>query len=145
MSLAPASSRILIVEDAPANIQALSAVLREQGYLLHVAPSGRQALEVLATIRPDLILLDVMMPGMDGFETCARINAEPAWRDSPIIFLAAKTDTGDIVSRLAHGAVAHVSKAIPPRHIEAIVDPEHDMDRVRKEIELRARVGTRAG
>ena len=94
VSHAHAESRILIVEDAPANIQALTAVLRDEGYLLHVATNGRQALEVLGKVRPDLILLDVMMPEMDGFEACTRIKAVPAWRDIPIIFLTAKTETG---------------------------------------------------
>jgi CheY-like chemotaxis protein len=86
-------SRILIVEDTPANIQSLVAVLRQQDYQVSVATNGKQALEVLACLRPDLILLDIMMPEMDGFESCARIKQSPQWQDIPIIFLTARTET----------------------------------------------------
>ncbi len=87
---ARAASRILIVDDTPANIQTLAAVLQQKGYALSVATNGKQALDVLARVKPDLILLDVMMPEMDGFETCSRIKGSPDWRDVPIIFLTAK-------------------------------------------------------
>ena len=90
-------SRILIIDDAPANIQTLSSILKERGYNINIATNGRQGLEVLERIRPDLILLDIMMPEMDGFETCKRIKASTAWREIPIVFLTAKTDTADIV------------------------------------------------
>src|SRR3954449_9271456 len=70
------TSRILLVEDAPANIQAVSSILKEQGCQINVATSGQQALDLLVRVRPDLILLDVMMPGMDGFETCRRLFAD---------------------------------------------------------------------
>jgi DNA-binding response OmpR family regulator len=103
-------SRILIVEDAPVNIQALTGVLRARGYQISVATNGRQALDVLARVRPDLILLDVMMPEVDGFETCAHIKASQEWRDIPIIFLTAKSDTGDIVRGFELGAVDYVAK-----------------------------------
>ncbi len=69
------SSRILVVDDTPANIQALAGTLKDQGYQISVATNGRQALEVLDRVRPDLILLDVVMPEMDGFETCRRLKA----------------------------------------------------------------------
>jgi CheY-like chemotaxis protein len=101
----PPSARILIVEDAPANIQALTATLKQKGYQISVATNGKQALEVLARVRPDLILLDVIMPEMDGFETCQRIKATEQWRQIPIIFLTAKTETADIVKGFELGAV----------------------------------------
>jgi DNA-binding response OmpR family regulator len=106
---APAS-RILIVEDAPANIQTLTATLKVKGYQISVATNGKQALDVVARVRPDLILLDVMMPEMDGFETCQRLKASEQWRDIPIIFLTAKTETADIVRGFELGAVDYVSK-----------------------------------
>src|SRR5512145_2326053 len=91
------ASRILIVEDAPANIQTLTATLKEKGYQISVATNGKQALEVVARVRPDLILLDVMMPEMDGFVTCQHLKESEQWRDIPIIFLTSKTETADIV------------------------------------------------
>ena len=76
MSPTPAAaSRILVVDDTPANLQTLAAILKEKGYRISVATNGRQALEVVEKVEPDLILLDVMMPEMDGFETCRRLKA----------------------------------------------------------------------
>src|SRR5438105_13751085 len=102
-------ARILIIDDAPANIQTLSTILKERGYNLNIATNGRQALDVLERIRPDLILLDIMMPEIDGFETCRRIKASTAWREIPIIFLTPNTDTAAIVRAFAFGAVAYVA------------------------------------
>src|SRR5499427_10969623 len=99
------SGRILIVDDAPANIQMLSTTLKDKGYQISVATNGRQALDVLARVRPDLILLDVMMPELDGFETCRRLKASSDWRDIPVIFLTAKTEVADIVKGFEVGAV----------------------------------------
>src|SRR5512134_3290748 len=104
------NSRILVVDDAPANIQVLSATLKQKGYQISVATNGRQALDVLQRVRPDLILLDVMMPEMDGFETCRHLKASEQWREIPVIFLTAKTDTSDIVQGFELGAVDYVAK-----------------------------------
>src|ERR671934_1364409 len=99
------NERILVVDDTPANIQTVTAILKNQGYQLSVATNGKQALEVVEKMRPDLILLDVMMPEMDGFETCQRLKASEAWRDIPVIFLTAKTETADLVKGFETGAV----------------------------------------
>jgi signal transduction histidine kinase len=139
MNASPADSRILIVEDAPANIQALTAILREKGYAISIATNGRQALDVLASVRPDLILLDVMMPEMDGFETCTRIKASPQWRDIPIIFLTAKSETGDIVRGFELGAVDYVAKPFHAHELLARVHTHLAMDRLRRENELLVR------
>jgi CheY-like chemotaxis protein len=106
MNLAPASKdiRILIVDDTPANIQSLAAILKSKGYQISAATNGKQALEVLARMQPDLILLDVMMPEMDGFETCRQLKAAERWRQIPVIFLTAKTDTADIVRASSWGS-----------------------------------------
>jgi signal transduction histidine kinase len=128
-------SRILIVEDAPVNIQALTGVLRARGYQISVATNGRQALDVLARVRPDLILLDVMMPEVDGFETCAHIKASQEWRDIPIIFLTAKSDTGDIVRGFELGAVDYVAKPFHAHELLARVGTHLAMDRLRRENE----------
>src|SRR5262245_50362677 len=124
------SSRILLIEDAPANIQAVSSILKEQGYQISVATSGQQGLELLERLRPDLILLDVMMPGIDGFETCRRIKTSTAWREIPIIFLTAKTDTPDIVRGFEAGAVDYVGKPFNAHELSARVRTHLALDRL---------------
>lgn len=135
MNMPSGNSRILIVEDAPANIQALTAILREKGYAISVATHGRQALQVLESLHPDLILLDVVMPEMDGFETCERIKAVPEWRDIPVIFLTARADTGDIVRGFELGAVDYVAKPFHAHELLARVATHLAMDRLRRENE----------
>lgn len=135
MNPAPQPPRILIVDDTPANIQTLMAVLKEKGYQISVATDGRQALDVLARVRPDLILLDVMMPEIDGFETCAQIKMTPEWRDIPIIFLTSKTETADIVRGFELGAVDYVGKPFQPHELLARVNTHLTMDRLRRENE----------
>ena len=127
------TSRILIVEDTPANIQTLSAILKEKGYQVSVATNGRQALEVLLRIRPDLILLDVMMPEMDGYETCRRIKASTDWREIPIIFLTAKTETADIVRGFELGAVDYVAKPFNAHELLARVHTHLMIDQLHRE------------
>ena len=126
-------SRILIIEDAPANIQTLSAILKEIGYQLSIATNGRQALEVLNRVRPDLILLDIMMPEMDGFETCRQIKASAAWREIPIIFLTAKTETADIVRGFELGAVDYVAKPFNAPELLARVNTHLTLDHLHRE------------
>jgi class 3 adenylate cyclase len=125
--------RILLIEDTPANIQAVSSILKEQGCQISVATGGRQALDLLARIRPDLILLDVMMPGMDGFETCARIKASTQWREIPIIFLTARTETADIVRGFEAGAVDYVSKPFNAPELLARVRTHLALDHLHRE------------
>ncbi len=102
--------RILIVDDTPKNIQLLGTILRNEGFQLNVAQSGLQVFKVLETTTPDLILLDVMMPEMDGFETCKRLKESEATKDIPVIFLTAKTETSEVVKGFELGAVDYVSK-----------------------------------
>ena len=127
------TARILIIEDAPANIQSLSAILQERGYQISVATNGRRALEALERIRPDLILLDVMMPEMDGFETCRQIKASSAWREIPIIFLTAKTETADIVRGFELGAVDYVAKPFSSHELLARVKTHLTLDHLHRE------------
>lgn len=112
MNASPADSRVLIVEDAPANIQALTAILREKGYAISIATNGRQALDVLATVRPDLILLDVMMPVMSGFQACAKLKQDPATRDIPVIMVTALNETGDAEKAIDSGADDFLTKPV---------------------------------
>lgn len=129
------SGRILVVDDTPANIQMLAAVLKEKGYQISIATNGRQALEVIQRVRPDVILLDVMMPEMDGFETCRRLKESADWRDIPVIFLTARTETEDIVKGFSLGAVDYVAKPFQPAELLARVNTHLTMDRLRRENE----------
>jgi adenylate cyclase len=128
------SSRILVVDDTPANIQALAAILKEKGYQISVATNGKQALEVLTRVQPDLILLDVMMPEMDGFETCRQLKAAEQWRQIPIIFLTAKTDTADIVKGFELGAVDYVAKPFNAHELLARVNTHLTIDELRRSL-----------
>ena len=129
------NARILIVEDAPPNILALTSVLKEHGYQVSVATNGRQALDVLDRVRPDLILLDVMMPEMDGFETCQHIKASTKWREIPLIFLTSKNEPTDIVRGFELGAVDYVAKPFNAHELLARVHTHLTLDRLHRENE----------
>jgi len=101
---------ILMVDDVPKNLQVLGSILGANDYLITPAMNGEQALARVEQLMPDLILLDVMMPGIDGFETCRQIKANPKTQEIPIIFLTAKTETVDIVKGFNVGAVDYVTK-----------------------------------
>ncbi|MBT0959839.1 diguanylate cyclase [Denitromonas iodatirespirans] len=111
---------ILIVDDIPSNIQTLAAVLKDD-YTLYFATSGAKALELCLQRPPDLVLLDVMMPGMDGFELCRRIKSEPLTCDVPVIFVTARSDVEDETLGLEAGAIDFVGKPISPPIVRARV------------------------
>jgi len=131
------NERILVVDDTPANIQTVAAILKGKGYQLSVATNGKQALDALTKIRPDLILLDVMMPELDGFETCQRLKSAEAWRDIPVIFLTAKTDTADIVKGFEMGAVDYVGKPFNAHELLARVSTHLTIDQLRRSLALK--------
>lgn len=106
----PSASRILIVDDTPANIDVLDQMLEAEGHQISVAASGEAALDLAPKIAPDLILLDIMMPGIDGFETCRRLTADPATKDIPVLFITAKSDAEDVVKGFSLGAVDYIAK-----------------------------------
>ena len=110
---------VLVVDDIATNIKVIAGMLAEDGYGIKVAISGKKALEIIPVHRPDLILLDVMMPEMDGFEVCRRLKADPATADIPVIFLSAKDQAEDIVSGLELGAVDYVTKPVDPAILKA--------------------------
>ena len=136
-SVTSTSARILVVDDTPANIQTLTAILKERGYQLSVATNGRQAIEVIERVRPDLVLMDVMMPEMDGYEACRQIKASAVWRDLPIIFLSAKTDATDIVHGFELGAVDYVAKPFNAHELLARVNTHLTLQSLRRQFELR--------
>lgn len=127
--------RLLVVDDEPTNIETLIALL-EEDYDLVVAHSGPQALALLANgPRPALILLDVMMPGMDGYEVCARLKADAATRELPIIFVTAKTDAESETRALAAGAVDFIHKPVNKHVLRARVAMHLELARHREHLE----------
>lgn len=102
--------KVLVVDDVPENIQVLVHLLSEKGLKVNYAESGTRALKALKNNMPDLILLDVSMPGMDGFEVCEHIKADPHTAHIPVIFLTAKVGQQDIINGLEKGAVDYVTK-----------------------------------
>ncbi len=112
---------LLIVDDNTTNLGVLFDYLKAYGYRILVAQSGDAALEILEEKRPDLILLDIMMPGMDGFETCRRIKQQEATRDIAIIFMTAVTETVDKVKGFKLGAVDYITKPIQHEEVLARV------------------------
>jgi len=101
---------ILVVDDNPQNLQVVASTLSEKGYELAITMSGFQALEYLNENCPELVLLDVSMPEMDGFEVCRKIKTIEKHKNLPIIFLSARTEINDILQGFEIGAVDYVSK-----------------------------------
>ncbi len=101
---------ILIVDDTPTNIDVLLNFLADSGFVISVAPDGNKALKIINQRKPDLILLDVMMPGMDGFELCKQLKDNDATKDIPIIFVTAKVDTSDVLQGFQAGGVDYITK-----------------------------------
>ncbi|MCP4756280.1 MAG: hybrid sensor histidine kinase/response regulator [Proteobacteria bacterium] len=128
------NARIFIVDDNTKNLQVLGEILSGKGYKLGFAEDGIRALKAIQTILPDLILLDVMMPEMDGFETCRQLKALPPTRDIPIIFLTAKTEAEDIVKGFEYGAVDYVTKPFNPAELMARVGMHLDLKFCRETI-----------
>ncbi|HEY9627884.1 MAG TPA: response regulator [Coleofasciculaceae cyanobacterium] len=113
---------ILVVDDNPTNIEVLFDVLDACGYRVAIAKSGEVALKRLQSSVPDLILLDVMMPGIDGFETCRQIKTSADLRDIPVIFMTALSDTVDKVKGLKLGAVDYITKPIQHEEVLARIN-----------------------
>lgn len=109
-----AKPTVLVVDDTPDNLSLMNLLLKDL-YSVRIANSGERGLKLAATgSPPDLILLDIMMPGMDGYEVCQRLKADPKMRDVPIIFLTAKNETEDEKKGLELGAVDYITKPISP-------------------------------
>lgn len=112
---------ILIVDDNPNNLKLLFDFLKESGFKVLVAKDGESAIEKLQQVLPNIILLDVMMPGIDGFETCYRLKASVATKDIPVIFMTALTDRVDKVKGLSMGAVDYITKPFQQEEVLARV------------------------
>ena len=114
-------STILVVDDSATNLQVLVRTLHGSGHRILAARDGTTALEIARRARPDLVLLDVMMPGIDGFEVCRLLKADPETRESAVIFRSARGEVADKVSGLELGAVDYITKPIQGEEVLARV------------------------
>src|SRR5271154_5512696 len=112
---------VLVVDDAPANLQIVNSILKED-YKIRIATSGAKALDLVKVKPlPDLVLLDIMMPEMDGYEVCAILKATPEAKDIPVIFLTGKTESNDETRGFEAGAVDYIHKPFLPAVVKARV------------------------
>lgn len=109
--------RILIVDDEPNLVLALELLMKREGYEIRAAEDGEKAVEIAEEFRPDLILLDIMMPRMDGYEVCQRLRAMPALRDVAIVMLTAKGREVEREKGLALGADLYITKPFSTREV----------------------------
>jgi len=103
---------IMIIDDTPQNLQLIGTALNSRGYDVELASGGERAIEQVKKSLPDLILLDVMMPEIDGFELCRRFHLIPETKEIPVIFISARSSTNDVVTGLGYGAVDYITKPI---------------------------------
>jgi adenylate cyclase len=128
---------LLVVDDVPENLHVMNGILRDE-YQVRVATSGPKALELLAQDPlPDLLLLDVTMPGMDGYEVCRRLKADPRTRDIPVIFLTALTGPEDETRGFEAGAVDYIHKPVTPATVLARVRTHLELRETRRVLEAR--------
>lgn len=129
------SQYVLIVDDVPENIKIVASILHKQGYKLFFATNGSDALDTLNVEPVDLILLDVMMPGMDGFQVCEQLKQNPETHDIPVIFLTARTDTEGILKGFTLGAVDFVTKPFNSAELLARVKTHLSLRRAKQELQ----------
>ena len=127
---------ILIVDDTPTNLEVLSEALTDAGFEIAVATNGENAIKQIEYEAPDLILLDVMMPGIDGFETCYRLKSNPKTKDIPVIFITALTDTADQVKGFSLGAVDYISKPFQQAEVVVRIQTHMQMQKMRSALEV---------
>ena len=109
------------MDDIPGKVDVLRKTLEVEGYSISMAPSGEVALKIAPKIKPDLILMDVMMPGMDGFETCRKLNEDTVFENTPIIFVTGKAETEDVVDAFKSGGADYITKPFRDEEVLARV------------------------
>lgn len=118
----PIKATVLIVDDTPANLALLSDTLSEAQYRVLVATDGLSALEQIGYSKPDIILLDVVMPGIDGFETCNRLKSNPDTLDIPVLFMTGLSELDDLLRGFSEGGVDYIVKPIRPPEVLARIE-----------------------
>ena len=115
----PLRNIVLVVDDSPGTLGLLNDTLEAAGYSVLLAPSGHAALDAASRATPDIILLDALMPGLDGFETCRRLKCLPGLAAVPVIFMTALSETEHVLAALASGGVDYVTKPVAPAEVVA--------------------------
>jgi putative two-component system response regulator len=131
----PIHGNILVVDDVPANLTLLTDMLKEKGHRVRPVPSGKLALKAVEHEPPDIILLDIMMPVMDGYETCRRLKENPETRDIPVVFLTAKAEVEDEMKGFELGAVDYITKPISPPIVLARVQTHLRLKRMQDSLQ----------
>ena len=130
-------ANILIVDDVEDNIEILGDLLTFDGYNVQTARSGESALKRVQESRPDLILLDILMPGIDGYEVCKRLKADPSTNDIPVVFVSSMVDIESKVKGFKSGGVDYINKPFQHAEILVRVNTHITMLRLRKDLEMR--------
>src|SRR5687767_4588726 len=134
-SAASQPASILVVDDTPANLQVLTGMLKDRGYKVRPVPGGKLALLAARRDPPDLILLDINMPEMNGYEVCEHLKADDKLKGIPVIFISALTDQLDKVKAFAIGGVDYVTKPFQMEELHARVETHLKLRRLQVELE----------
>jgi sigma-B regulation protein RsbU (phosphoserine phosphatase) len=134
-SARPPAASILVVDDTPANLQVLAGMLKERGYKVRPVPGGKLALLAAQRDPPDLILLDINMPEMNGYEVCGHLNADDRLKGIPVIFISALTEPLDKVKAFATGGVDYITKPFQMEELHARVETHLKLRRLQLELE----------
>ncbi|MGB8298616.1 MAG: hybrid sensor histidine kinase/response regulator [Polyangia bacterium] len=134
-SRSESGASILVVDDTPANLQVLVGMLKEHGHRVRPVLEGRLALRAARAEVPDLVLLDINMPDMNGFEVCEQLKADPKLADTPVIFISGNTETVDKVRAFSVGGVDYVTKPFQMAEVEARVATHLELRRKRRELQ----------
>jgi DNA-binding response OmpR family regulator len=133
----PTNARIMVVDDTPQNLTLLQDMLRKHGYQVFILPDGDMALKAAARNPPDLFLLDIRMPGLDGYEVCARLKEDRSTAEIPIIFLSALNETEDKVKAFRAGGVDYITKPFQSEEVEARVRTHLKLRELQRELNER--------
>ncbi len=129
-----AMTSIMVVDDTPANLKLLTDLLQGEGYRVLAFPSGRLALDAAARKAPDLILLDINMPEMNGFEVCAQLKADKNLKDIPVLFLSGLSNTADKVKAFSVGGVDYVTKPFQLEEVCARVQTHQRLRSIQRQL-----------
>ena len=131
-----ASGEIVIIDDTPENLHLLNKILSERGYKVRALPNGPMGLSACQASTPDLVLLDITMPGMDGYQVAEKLKADPTTRKVPIIFISAMSQTADKVRAFQAGGVDYVTKPLQVEEVMARVETHLSISRMRDQLDL---------